>query len=47
MKYIGDMLAYVRPIPNKVTQLKDRLSKYFIRLQTCMHAQGKVFTALF
>ena len=41
------MLAYVRLIPKKVTQLKEGLPKYFIRLQAHMHAQGDVFNARF
>ena len=41
------MLAYVRLIPKKITQLKERLPKYLIRLQAQMDAQGEVFIALF
>ena len=41
-EYIDDILAYVQLIPDKVTQLKGRLSQYFIRLQARMHAHSEV-----
>ena len=47
LKYIGDILPYMRLIPKKVTQLKGRYSQYFIRLQERMHSEGEGSHALF
>ena len=47
MKFIADMLPYMRLIPEKVTQLIERQWRYFIRLQPRMEAQGEVSNALF
>ena len=47
MKCIGDILAYMRLIPKKVTKLKGKLLQYFIHLQAQIHSHGEVSHPLF